>query len=306
MSKGSTNEGARNCEKTALVVSGNGPAQEGVVALGNKTASVFVDVSNANVWPLLAEKSKNFTGYSVRALRFIYQAVKGSAYNGQITCGFTKDPNFTAWSDADAVINLPAAMRFQASETQVIFEVPTSLMSQVGQALFNPATVNEQSIEPTRYYAGQFGFVAEQCSDNSDIGTWHVEYQVVLEQSQLNLNPGATQFSIDTGAITVVTRGWYCPILSDDHTSVQVTSVRPALLLVLGTHGDREVTLNGELLTPVVQFTEACIFALKKLTMNALAFPGTSITGAILVSGSDPGWSELAMATTTTARVSRK
>lgn len=303
MTKGATNEGVRNCEKTSMMVKGDGPATA-MPGTGTTFQSIYVDASNAALWPLLAEKAKNFAGWSIRGMTFVYQAVKGSAYNGQITCGFTKDPNFNSWSSPDAVVNLPAATRFQASETQVAFPVPVSIMSQSGQALFNAATVDTESVEPTRYYAGQFGYVAEQCTDDTNIGTWHIEYQVTLEQTQLNPKSGGSQFTVTDGIITVDHRGWYAPQVASDGLSVRVSSIRPTILIVAGTHGSRQVELNDVAQTPVQVWTEVAIFAFTRLSNEKLSFPGTSISGAILTEGVDPGWSlptPMMYTTTTTA-----
>jgi len=249
MKRQSANTRVYNGEPTQFIVKGNGAAVEGSVPSGSRTGRTLVQPFNDELWPMLADKSQNFTAYSVKGLRFIYQASKGSAYNGQITCGFTKETSFESGfeDEPDNIINLPVSMRFQASDVSNTMEVPVSMMSQGGKSLFNPVNQLVANEEPTRYYAGTFMYCAADCTDGTDIGRWHVEYDIVLEQSQLSTETTSCEFQRDdNGDLTIISGGRYHPRIIDSN-SMRISSVRPTVFLL---SADRTahvpwLTING-------------------------------------------------------------
>jgi len=275
-------ERTSNGEATNYYVAGNGPGNS--PGSGLVSAKTLVQPFNDALWPMLADKSQNFNSYSIRSLRFIYQAIKGSAYNGQITCGFTKDSTVgeEIYNNPDAIITLPCAMRFQASDSSNTLVVPASLMSQGGKSLFNPVNKDVAFDEPTRYFAGAFCYAAADCTDNTNIGRWHVEYDLTLEQAQLNPTPSPAEFAADVdewgnGTLRIVHSGRFNPEITGPST-VTVSSVRPAVIYLESDEGGCTLQVNGSGATLLGTMSSGTgvldIYSVPRLPVSTLTFSG--------------------------------
>jgi len=288
---------------------GNGPTQDPLLIGSGKAAdATLIQPFNADLWPLLADKAQNYTAYSIMSMRFIYQASKGSAYNGQITCGFTKETSMDSglFSDPDFVVNLPVSMRFQASDTQNSMVVPANMMSQGGRSLFNPTDQQVALQEPTRYYAGTFMYCCEGCTDDSDIGRWHVEYDVRLEQSQMNKSSSSAEFALDHDKISVVKSGMFVNRPPMDNT-VRVASIRNSLLLCMPAC---DCTVNGIEQIPVYVGTDMNLYSFPKLACADLGLScSNSLAMALLFSAATPASFPSVLSTgasTTTTKMVKK
>jgi len=283
-------ENARNGEPTSFIVNGGYKADPEAAAggIGTKNGRALIHPFNSDIWPILADKAQNFTSYSIVGLRFVYQATKGSAYNGQITCGFTKNTAFNSdfQTEPDNIINLPVSMRFQASDVQNTLEVPAAMMSQGGKNLFNPVNAAVANDEPTRYYAGTFMFCASDCADDTDIGRWHVEYDIRLEQSQLNTDPPSTECERDlNGDLQIMNGGRFNPVLVDAN-SLRVSSPRASVLVLYDTDPTVHVALvklNGTTLVPIV-VGNLCFYEIARLRYALLEFDA-QVSGFVLYTG---------------------
>jgi len=312
----SPNERAVNSEPTSYYVRGEG-ISSGNVGSGAVSGKTLIQPFNSDLWPMLADKAQNFTAYTVRALRFVYQAIKGSAYNGQITCGFSKDTTLQedTYGVPDQVLNLPCSMRFQASDTQNQLVVPASIMSQSGKSLFNPVNRVIADDEPTRYYAGAFYFVAADCTDDTNIGRWHVEYDVVLEQTQLNLEPASAEIVADVdgqgnGTVRVLRAGRFNPEVISS-SSVHVSNIRPTVIYCLNDEGSCTPRVNGVLPTLLGTLSNGTtvldVYTVPRMAVATLSFNGVEhLFSCVLSPGHPPAWaSALALFSKAAPKVSR-
>jgi len=224
----------------------------------------------SSLWPKLQQKAQTFANYSCLGCSVVYTPVAGTATNGTLWMGFTKN---VAINDSDVmtsqeVNSLPIHASTAVSQPLEMV-ITTDAMNKGGKDLIVDSNTSGTKGTLSLFYMGTLFYTTTDVSEaTTTIGTFKMRYTFRLTQPQANIMPAGAAATYDPSDESMLVyrpgevglRRVIKPAETVPH--FRYTAMRPHLMLVRGVPGDMPIleysTPAGDstVVTPAHSLTE--------------------------------------------------